>query len=239
MIKGLLFDYGGTIDTNGLHWAVVLKDSYQKFNIQVPDDLFAKAYAFGERSLAINPIIKPSHIFYDVLRLKVEQQFVFMREHGFNTDEANIELIAGYCNQFAKETVERAKPVLRGLSAEYPMVMVSNFYGNLNAVLENFGIRELFLDVVESAVVGVRKPNPEIYQLGVDSLGLKAEECLVIGDSFSKDINPAKEIGCRTIWLKGQGWEDGRVNNSGSTTVRSDIEIQDFTEIKNCISTLN
>jgi HAD superfamily hydrolase (TIGR01549 family) len=239
MIKGLLFDYGGTIDTNGLHWAVVLRDSYQKFNIQVPDELFAKAYAFGERSLAINPIIKPSHIFYDVLRLKVGQQFAFMREQGFAIDTAHIELIAGHCNQFAKETVERAKPLLQELAADYPLVMVSNFYGNLNAVLENFGIRELFRDVVESAVVGVRKPDPQIYQLGVNSLGMKAGECLVIGDSFSKDIRPAKEIGCRTIWLKGQGWEDGGVSNSGSETVSSDIEIKDFAEIKNCISTLN
>ena len=33
-------------------------------------------------------------------------------------------------------------------------------------------------------------------------------ETVVIGDSFSKDIIPAKTAGCHTIWLKGEGWEE-------------------------------
>ena len=34
------------------------------------------------------------------------------------------------------------------------------------------------------------------------------DECVVIGDSYTKDILPAQSIGCATIWLKGKGWED-------------------------------
>ena len=29
---------------------------------------------------------------------------------------------------------------------------------------------------------------------------------LVVGDSFSKDVVPAKAVGCRVAWLKGAGW---------------------------------
>jgi len=236
MIKGLLFDYGGTIDTNGLHWAVVLKAAYQKFNIQVPNALFSKAYSYGERNLAINPLVKPSHNFYEVLCLKIKEQFDFLRDNGFHIDSSHIELIANHCNQFAKETVANAKPILEHLSADYPLIMVSNFYGNLNAVLEDFGIRNLFLDVIESAVVGVRKPSSKIYQLGIDRLELLPSECLVIGDSFIKDILPAKEIGCRTIWLRRQGWEDDLLEKSYDGV--SDIEITDFKDIKKSISSV-
>lgn len=55
-------------------------------------------------------------------------------------------------------------------------------------------------------MVGVRKPDPKIFRLGVDALGLKPEEVLVVGDSYKKDIVPAETIGCKVAWLKGKGW---------------------------------
>jgi putative hydrolase of the HAD superfamily len=63
-----------------------------------------------------------------------------------------------------------------------------------------------FADIIESSVVGVRKPDPAIYQLGVDAMGYNADQVLVVGDSFSKDMVPAKKVGCKAIWLKGEGW---------------------------------
>lgn len=237
MIKGLLFDYGGTIDTNGLHWAVVLKNSYEKFDIQISKDLFFLAYSFGERSLAINPIVQPSFTFLQVLRAKIEQQFNFLKENDIELDPAFVDQIANDCNDFARQTVQNAKVILEELAVDFPLVMVSNFYGNLNAVLEDFGIRHLFQDVVESAVVGIRKPNPAIYGLGVERLGFQPEECLVIGDSFSKDIIPGKEIGCRTLWLNGIGWEDDdHLSASNTNSVLADKEIKDFSEIKNYLA---
>ncbi len=231
MTKGILLDYGGTIDTNGIHWAVVIKSSYIKHGIELPDEIFKKAYAFGERSLAINPLVNPSHTFLDVLRLKTEQQFIFLRDNGYNINNNKIADIAADCNHFAKETVASAVPVLAALEKDFPMLIVSNFYGNLNTVLEDFGIRKYFKDVVESAVVGVRKPDPAIYQMGVDLLGFAAEECVVVGDSFSKDIIPGKAVGCKTIWLNKKGWED----DVPAGEVAADVVITDFAELLNDI----
>ena len=86
------------------------------------------------------------------------------------------------------------------------MVLVSNFYGNIAAVLADFGLSHYFKAIVESAVVGVRKPDPRIFGLGVEALGMKAREVLVVGDSLGKDILPAESIGCRTAWIKGRRW---------------------------------
>jgi FMN phosphatase YigB (HAD superfamily) len=231
MIRGLLFDYGGTIDTNGLHWGYVLETSYKKFDLDVPHDLFSKAYAFGERSLAINAVVKPSHNFHDVLSLKIGQQFQFLKDNGLELDTSFVRLIADHCNAFALDTVEKAKPVLEDLVSDYPLVMVSNFYGNLNTVLEVFGIRHLFKSVVESAVVGVRKPDPAIYALGVKELGFKPEECLVVGDSFSKDIVPGKEVGCKTVWIKGESWNED-VTRVVTNPVVSDVEVFDIADVR-------
>jgi HAD superfamily hydrolase (TIGR01549 family) len=228
MIKGILFDYGGTIDTNGLHWGGVLWDHYQKHKVLVSEEDFGKAYSFGERALAINPLVKPEHTFYDVLCLKIEQQFNLLIETGYRLDTDLIEVISRDCNLFAKSTVENAKPVLAELAKSYPLVMVSNFYGNLNSVLLDFDIRQYFNDVVESAVVGVRKPDPEIYRMGVESLNIPAHQCVVVGDSYTKDIVPAKAVGCNTIWLNVKGWEDAETQNKVS---EADSEIDDFAQV--------
>ena len=234
MIKGILLDYGGTVDTNGLHWANVLWESYQRNGVSVDKDAFSSAYKFGERALALNPIIQPHHVFYDVLFLKVQQQFAFLKENGFLLNETDIESIARDCDQFARTTIEKAAPALASLASEYPIVMVSNFYGNIKQVLADFGIDKYFQAVVESAVVGFRKPDPQIYQLGIDLLGFEPGACVVVGDSYSKDIIPAAQLGCKSVWLNVKGWEDAGENGVSV----ADIEITDFTQITETIKNL-
>jgi putative hydrolase of the HAD superfamily len=111
------------------------------------------------------------------------------------------------------------------LAQHYPLVLVSNFYGNIETILKDFQL-EYFQHIVESAVVGVRKPDPQIFQLGVEALRqvtgktpeeLPAEDIIVVGDSFSKDILPATAIGCQTVWLKGLGWNEEKVDESVPT----------------------
>ncbi|BEG99300.1 HAD family hydrolase [Bacteroides sedimenti] len=211
-IKGIIFDYGGTIDTNGKHWAEVLWSRYKELNIPVSKEDFKKAYVHGERTLALQPLIKPFHDFYDVLLIKSKIQIEYLVQHGLLSDSPQTnkypEEIAKGCYDFTKGVVKNSLFVVNKLSVKYKLTLVSNFYGNINKVLENFGLLCSFKSVIESAVVGVRKPDPAIFSLGVRELGIEAHETVVIGDSFSKDIVPAKAAGCRTIWLKGEGWEE-------------------------------
>ena len=53
-----------------------------------------------------------------------------------------------------------------------------------------------------------------------------ADEIVVVGDSYDKDIVPATGIGCQTIWLKSIGWSAYKGNET------ADIVLSDFTEIK-------
>ena len=172
-IKGIIFDYGGTIDSNGMHWAEVIWRAYQANRVPVEKEIFRNAYVHGERTMGKNPIVQPHHNFLDMLRLKMGLQLDWLRTNGYlpdTTDPALQELLAQWCYAYAKQSIERAKPILRALANRYPMVLVSNFYGNIETVLSDFGLDGLFQSIVESAVVGVRKPDPAILQLGVDRL---------------------------------------------------------------------
>ena len=210
-MQALIFDYGGTLDTDGRHWAHVLWEGYCEAKVPVTNAQFREAYVYGERALAKAPIVQPEDTFRDVLEKKVRQQFAFLQaEHIWNDApdvcSEKLNTVVYYCHDYALRHITKAREVLAALRPKYRMVLVSNFYGNIEAILRDYGLAEYFDSVIESAVVGVRKPDPEIYRLGVKATGCEAKDVTVVGDSYSKDIVPANAIGCRTIWLRGEGW---------------------------------
>ena len=232
MIKGIIFDYGGTLDTGGFHWSHVIRDGYQKAGVAVDDALFREAYVYGERELERVEHILPHHTFADLLYIKMQIELQYLASTG-NFAPAQVDTkaheIADYCYNVAKENVTQSKAVLEKLAQTYPLVLVSNFYGNIETVLKDFGILDCFKKVVESAKVGVRKPSSEIFELGVKALGLKPEEVLVVGDSIKNDIDPAKKIGCQTLLLEGKGWDDTPLSHDRNS-IRQLADILKFVE---------
>lgn len=203
MTAGLIFDYGGTLDTGGQHWGQVLWYAYERHRVPVSEAQFREAYVNAERTLGRNPIIRTDYTFRQTLETKLCLQ---LESLGLEKEEYG-QTILDDLYERTKAMTARSLKVLQQLKAQgLPMVLVSNFYGNMPVVLHEFGFDGLFLKVVESAVVGIRKPDPRIFLLGVDALGLKPEEVTVVGDSLDKDIIPAHEAGCQTIWLRGEGW---------------------------------
>jgi putative hydrolase of the HAD superfamily len=226
----MVFDYGGTIDSNGVHWSKILWQAYRSEQVPVTKEAFREAYVHGERTLGKHPIIQPHHTFLDMLRLKADIQIERLRAHQLLTaEQATPELkqrIAARGYACARRSVEAARPVIAALSEKYPLALVSNFYGNMACVLKDFGLDAFFPIVIESAVCGVRKPDPQIFRLGLEALHLQAGEVAVIGDSYDKDILPAASLGCKTVWLKNAGWQA----YTGHET--ADVIISGFEELK-------
>ena len=227
-IQGIIFDYGGTIDTNSRHWAEVLWDKYVEMKVPVEKESFREAYVHGERTLAKVRLVLPEHDFHEVLRIKTRIQIDYLVEHGklngqLAQDKAYAIHVADLCYDYVLNILERTRPVVRKLSEYYKLVLVSNFYGNIETILKDFGLAPYFSAIVESSVVGVRKPDPAIYQLGVDAMGLPADKILVVGDSFSKDVVPAKKVGCQVAWLKGQGWGNEEIDESLPDVIITDL----------------
>lgn len=229
MIKGYIFDYGGTLDTKGCHWGKMLWHAYQHQAVPVSEQQFRDAYVYGERTLGRNPIIQSSYNFHKTLSIKVRLEMEHLCVNGaWNADEQMFrekhEAVLEELYSKVKLITCHSQKVLEKLHVTYPMVLVSNFYGNIQVVLQEFGLDHLFQDVVESAVVGIRKPDPRIFSLGVEKLGLKPEEVMVVGDSFYKDIEPAQAAGCQTTWFKGEGWTDATYDESVPDKVITDLE---------------
>ncbi len=239
-IKGIILDYGGTLDSNGVHWAEVLWKQYELCNIPVSKENFREAYVYAERAMATQLLVKSDDDFLRVLTTKVRLQLQYLVFHEkLDGDllpiESYVEKVAQMAYNVAASCVKCAEKVLKTAKERFDLVLVSNFYGNIHSILADFGLLCYFKAVIESAVVGVRKPDPAIFALGVEALGLHPKEVLVVGDSYEKDIVPADSLGCHTIWLKGIGWNDGK--NVDETL--PDAIITSFDQLINAIENIH
>ena len=224
MVKGYIFDYGGTLDTGGNHWGKVIWHAYERVGVPVDEALFREAYVHGERTLGRNPIIQPDFTFRQTLEQKIRLQLEFIESRCPEVTRAKYgeQLLDDLYSRTCEETT-RSRNVLLQLHERFPMVLVSNFYGNIATVLREFSLDGIFQQIVESAVVGIRKPDPRIFTLGVEALDFAPSEVVVVGDSIDKDIIPAHQAGCHTVWFKGEGWTSAPVDESAPDRIITNL----------------
>ena len=173
VIRGIIFDYGGTLDTGGNHWGRVIWEAYERHHLPVTAQQYCEAYVYAERTLGSEPIIQCAENFRRTLEAKLKLQREYLLSRG--VVDADLSALVDELDQLARRQTANSRKVLLQLKERLPLVLVSNFYGNLAAVLNDYGLADLFGHVVESAAVGVRKPDPRIFMLGVEALGLSPQ----------------------------------------------------------------
>lgn len=82
--------------------------------------------------------------------------------------------------------------------AGYKLAALTNNWVNDDAPSSNAEIKSLFDVYVESAVEGVRKPDPRIYQIALERLGVAAEQAIFL-DDIGQNLKSAKALGLTTI----------------------------------------
>ena len=201
-MKAVLFDFGGTIDTDGIHWSEKFWMLYEQFGINVKKREFEQAFVEVENHLIIDPELRRAR-FRETLGKQLNQQFKMLR---ITDRDGLLNEMIKTCYEEVTQVIDDAKSTLIELQSRFKLGIVSNFYGNLEIVCKEFGLDKVFSTMIDSTVVGVRKPNPAIWSLALGNLGVQPETAWVVGDSYSNDIVPSKQLGCRTIWLKGKSW---------------------------------
>ncbi|MGC8864809.1 MAG: HAD family hydrolase [Bacteroidales bacterium] len=209
-IQGIIFDFGGTLDTHGVHWSEQFWDAWQTAAIPVSKPDYERAYVAAGESL-LEGKIKPTDTFSQTIGMQIRLQMNYLIDQGKITREKAetwSEAVREACYTDVLRKMEITREILKYLATKFPLALVSNYYGNMETVLQEMGIRSYFKTVVDSALVGLRKPDPAIFTLGVKQLNLNPAEVAVVGDSFERDIVPAKNLGCTTFWIKGRSWRE-------------------------------
>ncbi len=95
------------------------------------------------------------------------------------------------------EALKRVKATLKTgcITNNLPANAIGSVGGRTLYVAE---VMALFDHVIESAKIGLRKPDPQIYRMMVDALGVDPKSCVYL-DDLGVNLKPAREIGMTTI----------------------------------------
>lgn len=97
-----------------------------------------------------------------------------------------------------RHLVEGGLEVIKTLHARgYKLGIISNLIGE-NEIpdwLRDDGLDKYFDALVLSSVCHLRKPDPRLYEMGCEQLGLRPEECASVADNLSRDFTGAKAAG--------------------------------------------
>jgi len=105
----------------------------------------------------------------------------------------------------------------RGLS----IGLISNWDKRLTGLMDGMGIAPLLDTIVSSAEVGLHKPDPRIFELACDRLGVAPEESAHVGDHHYADVLGARAVGMLPILIDRHAGEGRALAESAIGTLES------------------
>ena len=199
MIRAILFDMGGTLDGDGLHWLDRFVALYTTFGLELPRDSIQEAFDEAERRSALDETIASSNL-SQMIELHVRWQLAYL---GLNDPELEQHLVEGFITPVGKAAADNAKLLAILAARGFELGVVSNGCGNVERLCADFGYAHFLSVIVDSRRVGLFKPDPAIFLHAAEKLGGDPGAIMMVGDSFDRDVRPAKKAGMKTAWLEG------------------------------------
>lgn len=107
----------------------------------------------------------------------------------------------GAFSDYQPKLASGAQEVVARLSQKYRLAIAANQGPRIKEFLRTHEVLQYFVCDQVSDEMGLAKPNPLFFQIILDSLGIRAEEAIMVGDRLDNDIAPAKRLGMKTIRL--------------------------------------
>lgn len=157
---------------------------------------------------------------YGMTREEIEE-FVFSGESGDRAQTGEISVEQHWENQRARLGLSPAElqafrdqfwggdrldtdlvAYIRRLRESYKTGLLSNAFSDLRRVVtETWKFADAFDEMIISAEVGLVKPDPRIYHLALERLGVTPEAAVFI-DDFSRNVDGARAVNLKAIHFK-------------------------------------
>ena len=127
---------------------------------------------------------------------------------------------------------EDAHPTLRTLKERgYRLGLISNAGddADVQTLIDQSSLRGYFDTILTSAAMGIRKPNPRIFQAILDNWGLPAPRVVMVGDNLGADILGARNAGIYSVWITRRA--DTPANRSHEDTIQPDAMVSSLSEL--------
>lgn len=198
-IKHLFFDLDHTLWDFDRNSKLTFQRIFEEQQITIPIDEFLEAYIPVNlkywRLYREDKIEKTSLRYY-----RLKETFDSLK---YTAPDDLINLISEdyirylpYFNYLFDDAIE----VLQYLESKYHLHIITNGFEEVqNLKLEKSGIHKFFKQIITSECVGVKKPNPKVFEFALNKAGAKAHQSVMIGDSYEADVMGAINSGMKAI----------------------------------------
>ena len=237
-IKAVLFDMFDTlmmVRRNQDFYSPSLMRTYKFLNkngIDVSFDTFEKAYikARDELYAKVDANLEEPHF-----NVRISET---LKNLGYNYGASSplvAEATAEFCDEFMTFVYldPDTEKILHTLHGKYKLGIVSNFAipECVQELLKTHGLADLLDVIVVSAAVNKRKPSPDIFLNTLKELGVSAEETVFVGDTLDADIDGAKSVGIKAVYIQ------RRIENADGH-VKPDTTIKSLEELPTVLKEL-
>ena len=230
-IKGIFFDLYGTLLVYGnmkrawSDWLSTFFGLLKKQGLSISKEIFAQKCEgfFG----SIEPAAETNHL--TALERRID---ALCLQFNHQLDKKELRHIADRIAAAWQAHISidpQAVPVLSALKQNMMVGLVSNFDHppHVRRVLSDHKLEKCFDTVIISSEVGVKKPNPAIFNFGLEQTGLAPDHMLYVGDT-QEDVTGAIAAGIRPIFLA----RPHNRTNSDALDYQSAYTDEDLTEKK-------
>ena len=217
-IRALIFDFGGTLDGNGIHW---LERAYQFIHERHPKitreafDVADKAtitefflgdtsheWSYQDGSMLPVGAVASEYAARCSLRETADAIAVGIYKRLGLSEQMKDEYVDWFCAG-AAEHLESNRRWLETLHGTYKLAVISNNFGNTRGWCDEYGLTPLLEAIIDSTVLGVAKPDARIFEAALSELGVAPAHAIYVGDSYAADMVGGKNAGLWTAWLVG------------------------------------
>lgn len=196
-IENIIFDFGGTLDGNGIHW----RDRFfYLIKKQIPALTWEQFEYADHRSIA--DFVADERTKSRTLRQSAETILSGIN-HYLPIGIIDLALTTEQFCQPAEEFLKRNRDFLEKLASSYRLGVISNNFGNTQGWCDEYELTPLLDTVIDSTVVGIEKPDPKIFYLALDEMGISSKNSVYVGDTFSDDVVGSNQAGMFSAWLVG------------------------------------
>jgi len=227
-IETLLFDFGGTLDADGVAWKERFHTLYRAEGLGIAADAFAPIFFAADDPL-VGSLSSTAGLSETVTALATNLEAELTRRGAGTEDTGAVneqnrgQRVASRFLFEASAAFTRNRPILEALKARYRLGIVSNFYGNLEAVCRSAAIAPLFGVMVDSQCVGAEKPDPAIFRVALETLRATPETTVFVGDSLRRDREGARRMGMRFIWIAPQNVQAAETRASAEPPIHATV----------------
>lgn len=198
-ISDIFFDLDHTLWDFEMNSALTFQNLFEELEIEVNLSKFLEVYV--PVNLAFWKLYREDKIKKPELRYqRLKTTFDTIQ---YNIDDEEIENISTeYIVKLATHNhlLPNAVEILDYLKPKYKLHIITNGFEEVQTrKLVNANIFDYFDQVINSEMAGVKKPNPEIFELALQKANVVANNSLMVGDNIEADILGAKAVGLHAM----------------------------------------